>query len=97
MGQGSSDRYVPIPSDARVLGGGIAKAHIIGAMRSQYLPVYATGWTRLRVTGPIGDSRSIRIVARWRMGQVGGERVTFGLTRLGQTERRLDRVLSRVA
>jgi hypothetical protein len=40
---------------------------------------------RIRVTGPDGDPRSIRVAERYGVGQVGGEPVTFGLTRLWWT------------
>jgi hypothetical protein len=42
---------------------------------------------RIRVAGPDGDQRSIRVAER-RMGQVGGEPVTLALTRRWETERR---------
>lgn len=52
------------------------------------LPIAFDGLHWTRVTRPDDDPRSIRVAERWRMGQVGGELVTFGLTPLWQTERR---------
>jgi len=64
-----------------------SRAPIIGAMRSRCLCSASDRLHRIRVTGPIGDQRSIRVAERKRMDQVGGQSVTVGLTRECQSGR----------